>query len=204
MTQKQSKEERVGQILEAAIEEFLEKGYDGASVESIAKRAGLTKGGVYHHFTSKDEILFAANSMFQQPVSAMIEHAYGLPSATEGLRFFIREYLRFWERHPKAIAFVFLSMSKMLSVPSIWHSLATYFSDMSRFMESLLERGVALGELRTHSTHCRAIAIIASLDGSTAYMIVSETLSATELAAQLIETLVDDLAIPDVSGKRGT
>jgi AcrR family transcriptional regulator len=44
-------------ILQAAIQEFSEKGYYGARVESIAKRAGLSKQLLYHYFPNKDGLL---------------------------------------------------------------------------------------------------------------------------------------------------
>ncbi len=50
---------RRGQILRRAARVFLERGFDGASMEEIAREAGLTKPGLYYHFTSKTELLFA-------------------------------------------------------------------------------------------------------------------------------------------------
>ena len=44
-------------ILVAAQEEFKEKGFLGASMDSLAKRAGVSKRTVYNHFPSKD-VLF--------------------------------------------------------------------------------------------------------------------------------------------------
>lgn len=43
-------------ILKAAACCFLEKGYHGASMQDVAKAAGLTKGGLYHHFSGKEAI----------------------------------------------------------------------------------------------------------------------------------------------------
>ncbi|MBP2653945.1 MAG: transcriptional regulator TetR family, partial [Firmicutes bacterium] len=54
---KEPKEKRISDILDSAITEFLENGYEKTSMEAIARRAKLTKGGLYHHFSSKDEIL---------------------------------------------------------------------------------------------------------------------------------------------------
>ena len=51
MAKNEPKEVRVNEIIQAAIEEFIEKGYDGASMDQIAKRAGVSKGGVYYHFS---------------------------------------------------------------------------------------------------------------------------------------------------------
>jgi AcrR family transcriptional regulator len=46
-------------ILAAAVEEFAASGYRGASVGSIARRAGMSQSGLLHHFPSK-ELLLAA------------------------------------------------------------------------------------------------------------------------------------------------
>jgi len=47
-------------LVEAAAEVFSEKGYDGARVQEIAKRAGLTTGAIYGRFSGKAELLRAA------------------------------------------------------------------------------------------------------------------------------------------------
>jgi len=46
-------------ILDAALREFADKGFDGARVDQIALLTGLNKNVLYHHFDSKDG-LFAA------------------------------------------------------------------------------------------------------------------------------------------------
>lgn len=43
-------------ILDAAYALFMEQGYHGTSMRQIAERAGITMGGVYNHFASKEEI----------------------------------------------------------------------------------------------------------------------------------------------------
>lgn len=46
-------------IEDAAMELFMEQGYHATSMRQIAERAGLALGGIYNHFTSKDEIFEA-------------------------------------------------------------------------------------------------------------------------------------------------
>lgn len=53
-------DERPGEIVRAALDLFTKFGYAGASVEAVARAAGVTKGAVYHHFGSKKELLRAA------------------------------------------------------------------------------------------------------------------------------------------------
>lgn len=46
-------------ILSAAVDLFADHGYDATSVSQVISRAGVAKGGFYHHFASKDELLIA-------------------------------------------------------------------------------------------------------------------------------------------------
>jgi AcrR family transcriptional regulator len=44
-------------VLRAAVEVFNERGYDGASMEDLSRRLGIAKSGIYHHVSSKEELL---------------------------------------------------------------------------------------------------------------------------------------------------
>lgn len=53
-------EETINQILTAALNLFIQKGYEQTSIQDIINElGGLTKGAIYHHFKSKEEILEA-------------------------------------------------------------------------------------------------------------------------------------------------
>jgi AcrR family transcriptional regulator len=47
------------EVLRAALELFAAQGYANTSVQQIVQAAGVTKGAMYHYFTSKDDLLFA-------------------------------------------------------------------------------------------------------------------------------------------------
>jgi AcrR family transcriptional regulator len=47
-------------LMDIAIDCFARYGYQGASIDRIAKAAGLTKGAIYYHFKDKEELLFEA------------------------------------------------------------------------------------------------------------------------------------------------
>lgn len=56
-TKKPSKKHNISSILGAAAKVFREKGYHHASMADIAKETGLLKGSLYHHISSKEELL---------------------------------------------------------------------------------------------------------------------------------------------------
>ncbi|HZC83333.1 MAG TPA: helix-turn-helix domain-containing protein, partial [Rubrobacter sp.] len=46
-------------LLDAARSLFAERGYHGAAAEEIVRRAGLTRGALYHHFEDKKDLFRA-------------------------------------------------------------------------------------------------------------------------------------------------
>ena len=51
-------EETIQKILDTAERLFIEKGYDHTSLQDIIESTGLSKGGIYHHFASKEDIFY--------------------------------------------------------------------------------------------------------------------------------------------------
>jgi AcrR family transcriptional regulator len=70
-------------IVDAAIDEFLEKGFAATRVEDIARRAGVAKGTIYLNFKDK-EALFAA--IVQQEIRPKVDTAALGPLPEETLR----------------------------------------------------------------------------------------------------------------------
>lgn len=44
-------------LLDVAVKVFLERGYDGSSLDQVAKAAGITKASIYYHARGKEELL---------------------------------------------------------------------------------------------------------------------------------------------------
>ncbi|GIO63984.1 MULTISPECIES: TetR/AcrR family transcriptional regulator [Paenibacillus] len=66
-------EETINQILTVALNLFIQKGYEQTSVQDIINElGGLTKGAIYHHFKSKEEILQAVTDHLFQGVDDML------------------------------------------------------------------------------------------------------------------------------------
>ena len=63
-THEAKREARKQEILAAAMAVFAQKGFDGASMDDIVQASGLSKGGLYWHFRSKDELIAAVLSQF--------------------------------------------------------------------------------------------------------------------------------------------
>ena len=58
-------------VEDAALELFMEQGYHATSMRQVAERSGLALGGIYNHFSSKDEI-FEAIILDQHPYKKIL------------------------------------------------------------------------------------------------------------------------------------
>ena len=82
-------------ILEAAAQIFREKGFHGASMNDIAEAVNLQKASLYHHVTSKQEILL---DILDQALQLLLDRISSITSQSipidKKLRLMIREYLQ--------------------------------------------------------------------------------------------------------------
>lgn len=193
MTSKLSKDLRIEQIINAAASEFVEHGYENTSMEQIARRAGLTKGGVYHHFQGKDDILLLASQKLAEPLIEMMQQAATIASATEALSEIITRYLSYWNAHRTETAFYFLSMVKAPSLPHLAGLYEGYTSQMVSFYRQIFARGLASGEFRDHDSTARALSLAVALDGALGYLLVDSKADVMFFVDHLKKLFIQDI-----------
>jgi len=90
-------------ILQAALELFAEKGFDGASIRDIANRAGVIHGLIKYHFENKDQLWKSAvDFLFERQAREMrAPEGFEQLSAQEQARDWIKRYVRNCARHPE-------------------------------------------------------------------------------------------------------
>ena len=80
-------------ILSVAARSFREHGGDSSGIGTVMKKVGLTKGGFYRHFESKDDLLVeAVTRAFEEMGRGMVEAASSAPEG-QALRAMIERYL---------------------------------------------------------------------------------------------------------------
>ncbi len=143
-------EARPEEILEAALAEFTERGFDAARMEDVAKRAGLSKAGVYLYFPSKnlllEALIEAKVAPIAQQVRALAEHGGNDPLGTL--------------RMIAAIAAQKLRDADVIAVPRLVVGLSGRFPDIAEYyrthvaevargaLEDLIEAAMQQGSLR--------------------------------------------------------
>src|SRR6516162_8600112 len=77
---KQRKPYDLDSIIDVAVRVFLERGYDGSSLEDIARAAKITKSSIYYHVASKEELLSRGGGRAFDALLAVFDE----PNATDG------------------------------------------------------------------------------------------------------------------------
>ena len=60
-------------LINRATEVFVSRGYDGTSMDTVARELGITKSAIYHHVTSKEELLHLAISRGVRALDSAVE-----------------------------------------------------------------------------------------------------------------------------------
>lgn len=99
------KEQRRKEIIEAAEKLFFEKGFEGVSMDDVAREAELAKGTLYLYFKNKDALFFAVvargisimNTMMKEGIRKGKNGAEKLYSTGESYYGFYKQYPEYFE-----------------------------------------------------------------------------------------------------------
>lgn len=95
--------ETKARLIQSAIEEFADKGFDGASTREIATRAGMAQSAVPYHFGTKDRLWKAAGDelfgLLRDRLAARLAGLQGVDVVTTA-RLLLTEFVRFAAEHP--------------------------------------------------------------------------------------------------------
>jgi len=144
------KQDRPGELLEAALDLFVEKGFAATRAEEVAVRAGVSKGTLFLYFPSKEELFKAVvmENVARPVAEGIIEAENFTGNSGELLTWMMLEW---WRRYgaTKASGISKLMMSEAGNFPE----LAQFFrSNVIQPAQSLvrlvLQRGIDRGEFR--------------------------------------------------------
>ncbi len=144
------KNARPGELLAAALDLFVEKGYAATRVEEVAARAGVSKGTLFLYFPSKEELFKAV--VRENIAGRFAEWQRELDSFEGDSEALLRRcYTVWWERigSTKAAGITKLMCSEARNFPALAHF---YHQEVMQpgtaLVRCILERGIARGEIR--------------------------------------------------------
>ncbi|MBX9699401.1 MAG: TetR/AcrR family transcriptional regulator [Acetobacteraceae bacterium] len=197
-------EARAPQILQAALAEFTARGYAGASMASVAARAGIAKGLIYHYFPSKSALFLATFRAATGPIFEAAErrvHVVGGPVRTMLTDLIGVAYARLREAERERVLFRLI-----LAESGRFPELARFYREevldrATGLTRAVLRAGVASGEFRPDAAEmpCLAEAVIAPAVAASVWRLVLGERDAPDLGAleaAHLDLLLTGLAAP--------
>lgn len=158
---------RKQQIIEAATAVFTRKGFFQASMDDIVQESGLSKGGLYWHFKSKQDIITAVLDQFFTAEFAELAQILAQPSsATEKLQYLIQMSMRDTLAQLSVYRNIWLEFYAVAAREGAFRErLMGYLRQYIDVMQALIQVGIDNGEFRSLDARQMALAAAAQFEG---------------------------------------
>ncbi len=142
-------EETRARILEAAETGFAEHGYDSTSVAEICRRAEVSKGAFYHHFSSKQDLFLELLQHWLGELDAQLgEFRTGRAPVSEELLGMTEMICPIFEAAEDQLPIFLEFWAKAAHDAAVWEATITPYRRYRAFFAEIVERGIAQGTLR--------------------------------------------------------
>jgi AcrR family transcriptional regulator len=195
MTRHLSPQERRTQILQAARDCFAERGYAVTRVEEIAKAAGLSKGGLYVHFASKEAIFDALHDEEVARAGEALALIRALPlPAREKLGALAAGIVARYVSSEQHRRFLLVLGEVGLSTPSVQAKvLATHGMFVAAITE-MVEEGIASEEFRPVDPRHAALLLKVLSDGIEGAIALGYEMDTAAFLQEAVDILLHGLA----------
>lgn len=147
---KRRKDARPGEIVEAGLREFAEKGFAAARLEDIAARAGIVKGTIYRYFENKEALFREAVRLRVLPILQEADEMVArYPGPTdELLRGLLQAiYARFVASDTKVLMRIIIAEGQRFpDIPAYYHR--EMITKGEALLRKIIARGIERGEFR--------------------------------------------------------
>jgi AcrR family transcriptional regulator len=138
-----SKESKKDLIANTALTCFISSGYGGTSVDEIVRTSGVSKGGIYWHFKSKEDIfLYLVERWINDGINEYISSLMPSDSAAEKLTKYIEHYLNNIDTPVTALILEFVLQAKDLEIMEKLHNFSSKsLSVLGEIIETAIKKG---------------------------------------------------------------
>ena len=194
MTRHLPEQARREQILSAARRCFIESGYHPTRMDDIARAAGLSKGGVYFHFKSKQEVFESlVDEEFQAYMRFLEEVTSGSALVAEKMQNIAAHYMEYFNAAPDAPRFFIVMGEMALRDEALASKLLEMQTAFIVQVSKLIDQGVAEGMLRPTDSRTVAALLKALLDGVEGLKALGYTLDGAQLVAGGMDLVINGL-----------
>jgi AcrR family transcriptional regulator len=182
------------EIFEAATRIFREKGYHAASMQDIAEAVGLLKGSLYHHISSKHELLLEIfEAGMQEATRAIEEIAYADLAPADKLRLAITRHIELITGNlDQATVFVMEARAMELEQRQRVVAQRDYFD---RLFRRIIQEGVDAGVFRPIDATLVTFALMGMHNWLILWYRRDGRLSPQEIAAIFVDLVLNGLLL---------
>jgi len=186
-------------ILAVAMDMFFTKEYGKVTLKDIADAAGVTKGGIYHYFESKDHLLSEGIKFTFQMIMSEMDHLLDQNiSAKEVIAswFDIEKMMGAYagmltgeEAAENLLQFMYLMLTAVKKSPEVKSLMSRLYMDSIDKIEGIFIRAQEAGEIRK-DLNPRGIAVqmITSFEGATLLGGIAEDFNTMKLGQEIFES----------------
>jgi len=176
-------------LIRAARRLFASKGYAAVGTEQIVRRAGVTRGALYHQFSSKEDLFLAVYEQVEQELTERVAATLGEVSSPLGaLRAGIRAFLEAC-RAPEVQRIVLIDAPAVLGWER-WREVAERYG--LGLIEAAVTAAIEAGEIADLPPELLAHLLMGALDE--AALLVVRNPDSTESVAATLERLLEGLS----------
>jgi AcrR family transcriptional regulator len=182
-------------LIRAARKLFAGKGYAAVGTEEIVRRAGVTRGALYHQFSSKEDLFLAVYEQVEQELTQRVAGTLGeVTSPFDAMRSGIRAFLEAC-RAPEVQRIVLIDGPAVLGWER-WREVAE--RNGLGLIEAVLGAAIEAGEIAELAPELLAHLLMGALDE--AALLVVRDPAATDAVAATLERMLDGLRAGAQSG----
>jgi AcrR family transcriptional regulator len=186
-------------LIRAARTLFARNGYAGVSTEEIARRAGVTRGALYHQFPAKEDLFLATYEQVEQELTERVGRLLGdVASPFAAMRGGIRAFLE--ECRSAEVQRIVLIDGPAVLGWERWREVAERYG--LGLIETAIRAAIAAKEIAPIAVEPLAHLLMGALDEA-ALMVVRDP-AATDDVAATFERLVDGLRLTPRRARRGS
>ncbi|RPF74390.1 MAG: TetR/AcrR family transcriptional regulator [Rickettsiales bacterium TMED289] len=162
---KKNQEDKKNAILMAAVKVLTTKGYYSSTMDDIVDEAEISKGAIYHYFSSKKDVYLAVIEMWENQTQEMLAPVAVAKSSKEGIRDLFKLFVKQLE----------IDGSFFNCLPTLWaiarhdndfkKSMQRVYNRFQKFIELIILKGIENKEFVKLDPKIASLSLILNIEG---------------------------------------
>jgi AcrR family transcriptional regulator len=186
------KNTKKNQILDAALQIFVRKGYSDTRMDDIVVGSGMSKGAIYHHYSSKRDLFLELIDYWEiYCFPNILDKKYKNKTASGILREIVKDVTKTFNEKK----YVFLAELEIWSLANhddeVRQKTKLLYTNLLKLFSDIITLGIKKGEFKNINVNIAALSIMTSLQGVIWFSIFEQgELSAEEYLTQVMEFII--------------